>query len=151
MKSFRIAAIIFFVFICSLSACAQGEYLKTTSDSVSKSGIATTYTITLILKPDGSPTLTDASGERRDTLDVFYDDEIVWTSDPTIKILKIREKLTTEHFKEKPTSTNNWHGKVKNWPDNKRHDAPYSIKLKHGNGKRWWDPLIRINPSQPFK
>lgn len=113
--------------------------------------MATTYTIRLSLNPDGSPVLLDASGVRRDILDVFYDDEIVWTSDPAIKILKIKEKQTIEHFKDKPTGRNKWHGKVMSWPDNKRHDAPYSIRWKDGNGKQWWDPLIRINPSQPFK
>lgn len=110
----------------------------------------TTHTIILSLKPDGSPVLTDASGHIRDTLDVYYDDEIVWTSDPAIKILKIKEKDIAEHFKDKPTATNKWHGKVKNWPDNKSHDAPYSVRWKDGNGTHWWDPLIRINPSQPI-
>ena len=151
MKFYRNLALFFFVSVCSLSSYSQGQYLKKTSDSVGKSRTPTTYTLRLSLMSNGSPVLTDALGHIRDTLDVFYDDEIVWTSDPAIKILKIKEKNTAEHFREKPTATNKWHGKVKNWPDNNIHDAPYAIKRKDGNGRKWWDPLIRINPSQPIE
>jgi hypothetical protein len=151
MKFSPILALIFFVPICSLSAYTQGQYLRKTSDSASKSRTPTTYTLKLSLKSDGYPVLIDALGHIRDTLDVYYDDEIVWTSDPAIKILKIKEKNAGEHFKDKPTTTNKWHGKVKNWPDNNIHDAPYAIKRKDGNGRKWWDPLIRINPSQPIQ
>ena len=152
MKSSRIPVIIFFVSIYSISAYSRGQHFIKPSDSaVTNKTPPTTYTIVLSVRHDGTLALNDPSGKKVDTISVFYDDEIVWTSDPSIKILKIKEKHTTEHFTDKPAATNKWRGKVKNWPDRSYHEALYSIKWKDGNGKHTYDPLIKINPSHPIE
>jgi hypothetical protein len=105
--------------------------------------------------PDGKLDLKDASGNDVSTLTVNSDDDIIWTNaDPEITIINIKEKfLTGNHFKNKPgaQAPNKWQGKVDSYNDHHVHISKYFIKWQDGSGNNTYDPLIRINPSQPIQ
>jgi|SRR5665647_6876 len=148
MKISRILPIVFFVSICSLNAYSVGRHFAKPRD--------TTYEILITgHQSNGKLVLQDASGKNVDTLNVQYDDDIIWTNtDPGIIIEGIKEKSGTgHHFKYDPTqdpqNSKKWDAKVAHYTDNKMHISKYYIKWKDSNGEdKKYDPLIRINPNQ---
>jgi hypothetical protein len=99
---------------------------------------------------NGKLDLKDASGNDGSTITVDSDDDVIWKNeDQEIDIDDIIEDNSTDHFKQKPSSANNWHAKVDGYSDGRTHVIKYAINWHTAGGEaQTHDPLIRINPHQ---
>jgi len=157
MKSYQFVVIFVCFVTFSIGVFSRAELcIAANNSSFASYTSGKTRTIKIACHRGKKLCLEDESGKDASSLDANDDDVIVWDNrDADIVILKIKQKfLRKNRFLKRPafqSTPDRFEGQLQNY-NGKDRSQHYFITWKYKNGKKHkYDPLIRINPTQPIE